>query len=270
MTDNRSRIAPAEIERFLKHALALADEARKNILAAQRSGFSVKRKPDKSFVTSVDVAVEQRLREMIGAQFPEHGILGEELSAVNADAPFQWILDPVDGTEDFAHGIPNFGVILGLHYQGTPLVGVIDHPLLDLRVHAAYGLGAYRNGERIRLTDLAPEEIDGTERITLCARANFTRHGDDGPIFDAIVRAHPNHRIYRTCLAHTLAVTGAVDAMVEYGDRIWDLAASQILIEEAGGKYRCVREWDIPDVGKVYGAVFGKPTLVDRIAERFF
>lgn len=270
MSDPRRDLATSAIHDFLRFAGVLADAARQTILAAQRSGFSVRRKSDKSFVTSVDVAVEQRLRELIGVQFPEHGILGEELPAANADAPFQWILDPVDGTEDFAHGIPNFGVILGLHYQGKPLVGVIDHPLLDLRVHAAYGLGAYRNGERIRLTDLAPEEIDGTERITLCARANFTRHGDDGPIFDAIVRAHPNHRIYRTCLAHTLAVTGAVDAMIEYGDRIWDLAASQILTEEAGGKFLYIREWDIPDVGKVYGAVFGKPTLVDRIAERFF
>src|SRR3972149_8925198 len=86
------------------------------------------------------------------------------------------------------------------------------------------------------------------------ARANFTRHGDDGHICDPIVRAPPTPRIYRTCLAHTLAVTGAVDAMIEYGDRIWDLAASQILIEEAGGQNPCGREGGIPDVGKVYGA----------------
>jgi fructose-1,6-bisphosphatase/inositol monophosphatase family enzyme len=99
----------------------------------------------------------------------------------------------------------------------------------------------------------------------LSARANFTRYADHGNLFDAITRQHPNHRIYRSCFAHTCAITGAADAMVDYGNRIWDLAASQILVEEAGGKYVMIQDVDVPRVGRVLGGVFGKPTLVDRL-----
>jgi hypothetical protein len=85
-------------------------------------------------------------------------------------------------------------------------VGVIDHPVLDMRVSAAFGLGAHYNGRRVTLTDLDPAAIDGTERVMLPARANFIKYSDDGRLFDALTRAHPNHRIYRSCFAHACAV----------------------------------------------------------------
>jgi len=134
---------------------------------------------------------------------------------------------------------------------------------------AAYGLGARYNGRRVTLTDLDPAAIDGTERVMLSARANFVKYRDDGRLFDALTRAHPNHRIYRSCFAHTCAVTGQADATVEYGDPIWDFAATRILVEEAGGKFSVVRTWNVPSLGWVYGSVFGKPTLVDRLLKHF-
>jgi len=263
--DPRSRIDPAEIRRLYQHALGLADEARKVLQAAWATGFEVMRKNDGSFVTSADFKTEEKLRTNIQKQLPAHGILGEEYTPVQPGAAFQWILDPIDGTEDFVQRVPTYGSIIALHFHGSPLIGVIDHPVLNLRVSAAWGLGTFQNGERVRLTDLDPSLIDGNERVVLSARANFMRYIDHGNFFDAITRQHPNHRIYRSCFAHTCAITGAADAMVDYGNRIWDLAASQILVEEAGGKYVMIQDVDVPRVGRVLGGVFGKPTLVDRL-----
>ena len=159
--------------------------------------------------------------------------------------------------------------MLALHHRETPLVGVIDHPALDLRVSAASGVGAYRNSQRIRLsgvpTDPRPESI----RLVLSARLTFTRHIDEGYLFEALTRRYPNHRIYRAAYAHTVAVTGAADAMVDMHNRVWDLAPSQVLIEEAGGRYSVVRDFPAPDGGRILSAVFGKPAVVDRLVAIF-
>ena len=267
--DIRSEIPARDIERFFSKALEFSASARSLILSQLAVGFEVKRKADKSFVTSADLRVEEYLRELIRRQFTGHGVIGEEFPPSNPGAAFQWVMDPIDGTEDFVHHVSTFGSILALHYRGLPLLGVIDHPALDLRVSAAFGLGTRKNGERVILTDLDPTAIDGSERVTLSARANFIKHRDDGALFDAVVRAHPNHRIYRSCYAHSLAAIGAVDAAIDYGEAIWDIAASRILIEEAGGKFTIVREWNAPAAGRLYSVVMGKPVVVDRLARIF-
>ena len=257
--------SPTELQRYLTRAMELADEARRIVRAALDTGFRVDTKADRTLVTDADREVERRLRQLIEADFPDHGIVGEEFPPVRPASAFQWIMDPIDGTEEFAHGIPTFGTMLALHFRDAPIVGVIDHPALDLRVSAAFGLGTYRNGQRVRLPGLPATSLPGGERLVLSARWNFTRYVDDGDLFDAITRSWPNHRIYRACYAHTCVITGAADAMVDMHNHIWDQAASRILVEEAGGTYVVVREMEVPDGGRVYSAVFGKPALVDRL-----
>lgn len=267
--DIRNEITTRDREHFHTKALEFVSESRALIRTAVAAGFEVKRKPDNSFVTSVDLKVEDHLRGLIRQNFPEHGIIGEEYPPMNPQAAYQWIMDPIDGTEDFVHRVPTFGTILALHYRGEPVVGVIDHPALDLRVSAAFGLGAYHNNARVTLSDLDPAAIDGSERVILPSRANFVRYSDDGRYFDALVQAHPNHRIYRSCYAHACAAIGSADATIDFGNPIWDFAASRILIEEAGGKFITVRAWDVPSLGRVYGSIMGKPVLVDRLAKYF-
>lgn len=263
--DPRSTIGAGDLQRFRTCALELADEARHQLRVLCKDGFEVKQKPDGSYVTSADFQVEQRLRALIERDFPDHGIVGEEFPPRAPEAEFQWILDPVDGTEDFVQRIPLFGTIIALHFRGEPLVGVIDMPLLDARVHAAYGLGTFHNRERVKLADLAADVAPNQVRTMLSARANFIRHRDDGARFDALTRHFPNQRIYRTCYAHLCAATGQADATVDYGNRIWDLAATRIVVEEAGGAYQTVQQLDTPS-GPVYGAVFGRPTAVAKLA----
>ena len=256
-------VSAREIERYHAAALELADEARRIVGPAVERGLQIETKRDRSLVTDVDRAVERCWRDRLERWFPDHGALGEEYPPARPASPFQWIMDPIDGTEEFVHGIPTFGTMLALHHQGVPLVGVIDHPALDIRVHAAVGLGTHRNGRRVRLDAPAaarPEDV----RLVLSARVNFTRHVDEGPLFEALTRTYTNHRIYRAAYAHTAAVSGAADVMVDMHNQVWDLAPSQVLAEEAGGRYVVVRDFASPE-GRILSAVFGRPAVVDRV-----
>jgi fructose-1,6-bisphosphatase/inositol monophosphatase family enzyme len=259
----------ADVERYHQAALEMADEARRIVLAALERGFGVKTKADRSLVTDVDRAVETRLRELIGCWFPDHGVIGEEFPATGAGSPFQWIMDPIDGTEEFVHRVPTFGTMLALYHRGAGVVGVIDHPPLDLRVSAGRGLGAYRNGVRIRPGDGPDVGRPEGVRLALSARINFTRHHDEGHVFEAITREFPNHRIYRAAYAHTCVVAGGADVMVDVQNRLWDLAPAQVLIEEAGGAYTVVRAFDASDGGRIQTVVFGQPAVVERLVALF-
>ena len=147
--------------------------------------------------------------------------------------------------------------------------GVIDHAALDLRVNAGFGLGAFRNGQRIRLVDAAVDQHADQVRLALSARINFTRQIDEGRLFETLTRLYPNHRIYRAAYAHTAAVTGAVDAMVDMHNHVWDLAPSRVLIEEAGGVYEVVRDFPAADGARLLSAVFGKAAVVERLVAVF-
>jgi histidinol-phosphatase len=271
VADIRAAISRFDVERYRDHALKLAHEARQILRAMQRGAFEIKTKDDGSPVTSADLAVEARLRALTLAAFPDHGQLGEEFPPHKPEAEFRWVFDPVDGTEDFVNRVPTFGSIIGLFYKGEPLVGVIEIPMLEERVHAGYGLGAFRDSltlgnARLRLADFEPKTPAMAVRVMSSARANFVRRREDGARFDALAREYPNLRIYRSCYMHLCAATGQTDATVDYGNPLWDIAAARIVVEEAGGEFRVVDSYDL-EGERMYNTVFGRPALVARIAK---
>ncbi len=250
-----------QLRSYLTFGLSLAAEVRRTV-DLFTNGFKTEVKTDRSYVTEVDIAIERRLRDAITQRFPEHGVLGEELPPQNPGADYQWILDPIDGTDNFAHGIPTYGSIIGLHYRGAPIVGVIDHPALKLTYSAARGLGAFCNTQRVSVNDYA-DVRGGHDIICIAAPDNFVKsQGID--LLQRVQAQYHNTRTYRDCFAHTRAVHGNVAAMIDANLNRWDLAATQVLIEEAGGKYVCYDERTVDD--KHYcSVVFGRAATVDAL-----
>lgn len=266
MTDPRDEIPVTRRRELLDAALELADLCAETTASIVSSGFDISKKADASLVTTADVETERTFRKHIEQRFPDMGMLGEELGESNESASFRWIIDPIDGTAEFARHLPVYGCIIGLHYKDLPLLGVIDHRAMDIRCHGAYGLGAFANAERLQIDDCSESETSAAARIGLPSRASFLRPVDSSPVFQAIVEAFPNFRAYHTCYAHSLVAMGGLDAGMEWDTPLWDLAATQILIEEAGGRYRYVKKIELPGKKRLYSAVFGKATIVDRLA----
>lgn len=245
------------------HAAAgrFAALARRTVRRQLARGVTKRLKADQSYVTDADLATELALRRAITRAFPGHGIMGEELPALGIDSPFQWILDPIDGTLSFTHGIPFYGTLIALRYRGRPIAAAIDQPALGLRYTAGLGLGAFRNGRRIRLRDLGRDEDLGREVIATAERYRFARCGQ-ARRFDRLQRTHPLVRSYADCLGHTLAAEGRVGAMVDYGIRLWDIAATELLVTEAGGRWVEAYRQPRHPRDAVYGVIFGKPRVV--------
>ena len=159
---------------YLEFALSLIKPTRRLIKKRMRQGLKVDLKSDASYVTQVDKEVEMALRKAIRKRFPMHGIIGEEFPNTNPESDFQWILDPIDGTENFALGTPTFGTIIGLHYRKQPVLGITDHPILGLCYSAARGLGAFCNDAKIHVDDHT-QVRGGMEVVVTTAPENFLK-----------------------------------------------------------------------------------------------
>ena len=126
-------LSDTQQKQFLSFANDLADVSRVLLQRAASVQPKVKVKNDLSYVTQTDKEVEHELRNMIERKFPEHGILGEELGHKNPNAEFVWVLDPIDGTAPFIAGIPVYGSLIALAWQGSPLLGIIEQPATNDR-----------------------------------------------------------------------------------------------------------------------------------------
>jgi fructose-1,6-bisphosphatase/inositol monophosphatase family enzyme len=265
--DPRDALSDPQRSELLEAALEFSDVLKARIAKTMADGYTVETKPDASLVTSADTDAEGAFRQAVIARFPAHGVKGEEFSVLNPEAEFMWVVDPIDGTAEFAAGLPLWGTIIGLYYRDYPLVGVIDHPLLQMRAWACHGAGAFLNGNAITLSDLPEGGFTGKERIGTPSPVNYARDGGDVAAFQRLCEAHPNLRIYHTCLAHVLAATGGLDAAIEWGVPLWDVAATRILVEEAGGRYRSLRRHTRDDGEEVFNVVFGRPRMVAALTD---
>ncbi len=245
---------------FLDFGLATIKKARAFIHEKSKKGFTVSIKSDDTVVTEVDRETEQLIRSEIEKKFPDHGIVGEEFGIRNEHAEFKWYLDPIDGTISFSHDIPLYGTILALHQGETPLVGIIDHPGLDLCYYASQGHGTFCNGERITMQGAL--ENFNKEIIATGDLKQF----DDSKTFEGYQELVKEHKLVRTlpdCFGHTLAAKGAVGAMIDFHLNVWDMAATKIIIEEAGGKFVLLNKWKSPQGIYKYNIICGKPEVVD-------
>jgi histidinol-phosphatase len=205
-------------------ALELADAADAISLAHFRTELVVEQKPDLTPVTEADRAVEVALRTLLAEARPDDAVLGEEFGA-SGDALRTWIVDPIDGTKNFARGIPVWGTLVALEEGGRVCLGVVSAPALGRRWWAERGAGAFANGERI--------EVSRIERIE-DAVLSF---GLDRELPPLAWRAW-HVRGIGDFWAHMLVAEGCVDGAFDVvGAAAWDLAAVQMIVEEAGGRF---------------------------------
>ncbi len=229
----------AEIAARLEWALRAGREAGAITLEYfRRDDLEVERKGDDSPVTLADRRAEEHLRRRIAEAFPADGILGEEFPEQPGQSGFRWILDPIDGTKSFIHGVPLFGTLIGVEHGGRCVVGVILLPALDEYVYASAGQGAWhvRGGGVAR-----------PARVSKCARlaeglfvtsevANFEKiHRRDA--YDRLQAACRLARTWGDCFGYVLVATGRAEVMVDPILNLWDAAALQPILEEAGGTF---------------------------------
>lgn len=230
-------------------ALELADAADALTLPAFDRGQAAVAKADGTPVTDADRAVERVLRERLASVRPDDRILGEELGEVGTGER-RWVLDPLDGTEWFARGIPVWATLIALEDRDGPLVAVISAPALRRRWWAERGHGAHRNGQRI--------EVSRVERVAdaFVAHANLFL----GFAIDAtpLLRAARLSGGFESFLALTLLAEGAVDAAFAPRGFVWDLLPAQLIVEEAGGIFT---DFDGRRTATGRGAVAANPAL---------
>lgn len=262
-----SQTLPTELTEFLAFGDSLITETRRLILSLwQKESIHSELKSDQTPVSEVDLACEELARSLIRKRFPEHGIIGEELGTERGDAEYVWTVDPIDGTQNLVNRIPTFGTILGLLHWGRPVLGWIDHPVLGDTLRGGPGIGTFHNGKRVYLKDVETEELTPNDVIATNCPATFERGGHLEVLW-TILKFHPHVRIYYDVYSHSLAVLGSLAVMVEYNLKIWDLSASQALVEGAGGVYRELGRNEEAGRYTLYHAAFGKGRAVDLISK---
>lgn len=230
-------MSSGDLKTLANFALELAAASRSRIsdedLAVRPEARS---KPDRSFVTETDAAVEHQLRALIAARFPGHGILGEEAAGTWVDAEYVWVLDPIDGTAAFIAGIPVYSTLIALCRDARPVVGVMDFPALGLRWVGVSGETTRLEGAPVNTRPCA----DMTSAILSTSNPDFFSSAQR-PAFESL-RARTAWRIYGTAaLAYGRLAQGRIDLAIDAGLKIWDIAALVPVIEGAGGR---VTDWD--------------------------
>ncbi|GAA1876413.1 histidinol-phosphatase [Pseudonocardia ailaonensis] len=237
-------MTPTERRADLALALQLADIADAITLPRFRAAdLRVTAKPDRTPVTDADTAAEDALRAAITGQRPADAILGEEGGGTVSEQGRGWVLDPIDGTKNFSRGMPAWASLIALCEDGVPTVGVASAPALGRRWWAAAGQGAWTSdrpgGEARRIA------VTGVATLADCyvSTTNLNTFREEG-ILDgwlALTDRCWETRAFGDFWQHCLVAEGVVDLAVEPAANPWDLAAVQVIVEEAGGRLTDLR-----------------------------
>ena len=225
-----------DLQSTLDFAVSIAREAGSITLEyfrRARGSLVVERKADDSFVTNADRETEAFLRREIGARFPRDTILGEEAGESLGTSGRRWILDPIDGTFSFVHGVPLYAVLVGLEIENQPALGVVNLPATDEVVYARRGGGCFWNNKKVKVSNTArlDEALILSTDFGTCATYGF------GAACEEIARRAKARRTWGDAYGHILVATGRADVMLDPIMNVWDCAALLPIIVEAGGTF---------------------------------
>jgi len=250
---------PALESRF-HAAISLARDVGNFVAAAfLRGPAHAELKADNTPVTDTDRAAEALLRSAILARFPNDSILGEELPATQGASPWGWVLDPIDGTASFVHGVPLFGTILAITLEGSPVAGVVELPALGERLAAAKGTGALHwmhGAAEPTQARVRPARPLAASTVCVTGPEYFRRAGCPGLWLD-LSHSAGLLRGWSDCYAAVLLATGRIDALVEPLVRPWDIFGLWPIIHEAGGVITDFQGRDNPLQGTMIASTGG-------------
>jgi len=231
------RGSDAELRGWLDVALAACDEADVVARGHFRRDLQIETKPDRSFVTQADTAIERLIRARLTSAFPDHGLVGEEFGTEGGDASVRWYIDPIDGTHNFIRGVPLFGTLLAAERDGELQVAVMSAPALDERWWAwrAGGAWARNRGQAPRRIHVSGVTRMDDAQVLYGSGRDIAASGR-APGFDAVLRAAWRERGFGDFWGYALIAEGAAEAMLEVELSAWDAAAPMLIVEEAGGR----------------------------------
>jgi histidinol-phosphatase len=249
-----------ELNQLLDFAVDIARGAGEITRRYFKGSFVAERKTDNSFVTIADREAEQYLRARITEAFPDDSILGEEAGEQKGASNRRWILDPIDGTYSFVHGVPLYGVLIGLEIGGEPALGVVNLPALDEIVYAARGLGCFWNGDpaHVSTTTSLDQALLLSTDFGVCEQYGW------GSAAASLQRQVHSRRTWGDAYGHVLVATGRADIMLDAVMNLWDCAALLPILEEAGGTFT---DWQ--GTSTIYGgnAISTNGLLFERVME---
>jgi len=218
---------------LLDFAVDIARGAGEITLKYFRQDPETSKKADGSFVTIADREAEKFLRQRILERFPDDTVLGEEEGESKGNSGRRWVVDPIDGTFAFVHGVPFYGVLIGVEVDDEPTVGVVNIPALDEIVYGAKGRGAFLNGKPARVSVTTGLE----ESLVLCTEFSACERYGFGAAAAELQRRAKATRTWGDCYGYVLVATGRAEVMLDPVMNLWDCAALLPIIEEAGGTF---------------------------------
>ena len=244
----------------IRLAQRLADAAGAAIRPYFRSRYEIETKADASPVTDADRAAEAAIRAILDTERPADGIIGEEFGISREGAARRWVLDPIDGTRSFIAGRPIFGTLIALLEEETPVLGVIDQPIIGERWLGARGQATTFNGAPART-----RSCTAVAQALLGTTSPYLFDDEDRPRFEAVARASANLILGGDCYSYAGLAIGQLDLVIESGLKLYDFAALVPVVEGAGGR---MCDWqgaplDAQSSGQVIAA--GDPSLIAAV-----
>ena len=231
----RDEVAPENLE-LLKIALKTAELAEENILKFYQNDVGVEWKADKTPVTIADKGTEELARKFWAKETPGFGVIGEEFGIESPDAEFQWVIDPIDGTKSFIHGVPLFGTLIALYHKNVPIASVIRLPAMKSAVWAVNGGGAFLDGREVHASKVSQL----SDALVLSGTVNTMEDKGFGEGFTKLRRSARLHRGWGDCYGYYLVAAGRAEIMVDPVVSLWDIAPFPLLMKEAGGKFSTI------------------------------
>jgi len=255
-----------DLESLTAFADRLADAASDSIMPYFRASMDIENKRSGAFdpVTAADRDAETAMRRLIVAEYPDHGIVGEEYGAEREGADFVWVLDPIDGTRAFITGLPVWGTLIGLLHQGRPILGMMVQPFTGER-YAGNGAHAWYTGPG-GARSITTRSCESLGEAVLFTTSPYLFSDDEARAYRRVEQSVRLARYGCDCYAYCMVGSGHADLVIEAGLQSYDVVGLIPIIEGAGG---CFTSWsDGPAAAGGQIVASGDPRLHETVLER--